>query len=118
MIVFHVIGMLILSFYASYRRQYGKKIRWNLKAPQRIHLKMEPWKKVPKIKEIYKDNPEGLYLWKNATKILIIGEILYWVVFIWILIVFHGSYLKVLLIFSFFYFFPMLVIRVLSGGRV
>jgi len=118
MIVLHIIGLLILSFFASYRRQYGKKIRWNLRGPQRLHRMIPLEDKVPSIKEIYKDDPQSLYLWKQGTKLLIIGEVLYCIVFIWILIVFPGSFIKHIIIFGFYYIVPMLVIRFLSGGRV
>ena len=102
MIYLHIIGMIIVSFYAAIKRFRGRKLRSIIMDVPQITMPLNG--RVPSVKEVYKDFPESLYIYKHATIGLIIGELISFLVGVWILWVFdYEFYIKMIIIFAFYY---------------
>ena len=109
MIYLHILGMIILSFYAASRRLTGKRVRDIILNVPQITRPLDG--RVPSVKEVYKDTPETIYIYEQATKWWIIGEVLSFVVSVWILWFFaYEFYIKFLIIIA-FYNIPVFIIK-------
>lgn len=115
MIYLHILGMIILSFYATTKRLTGKRLRDIILNVPQITRPLDG--RVPSVKEVYKDTPESIYIYKKATMWFIIGEGLYFVIGGWIFLVFdYGIYTKIFIGLA-FYYIPAFIVKLFYGGR-